>query len=71
MLSQKLAALFALVMVFASQGVIGLPYPSSDNESLLDNVEANAGKLIADIGVDVFPAQLIDPGIAEAVAHGA
>ena len=71
MLSQKLAALFALVMVFVSQGVIGLPYPSSDNESLLDDLEANAGKLIADVVVGALPAQLVDPSVAEAEALGA
>jgi hypothetical protein len=47
MLSQKLAALFALVMVFASQGVIGLPYPSPDDGSPVDDLEIGVADILS------------------------
>jgi hypothetical protein len=71
MLSQKLVTLFALVMVFASRGVIGLPYPSPEDGSLLDGLELTVGDIVGDAGAGVFPAEAVDAAVAAAEKHKA
>lgn len=63
MLSQKLAAFFAL-MVFASHGVIGRPYPDGPGpEDTTDSTLGDVGVALAEIGVQDLPAALIVPGL--------
>jgi len=61
MLSQKIAALFAL-MVLASQGVIGRPQA----DSLIDSLELDLGTVAGDLGAAVLPAEAVDAAIAAA-----
>ena len=66
MLSHKLAALFAL-MVFASHGVIGRPYPDGPGpEDTVDNLLGDIGIGAGEIGVQTLPAAVIVPGLEAA-----
>ena len=72
MLSQKLAAFFAL-MVFASHGVIGRPYPDGPGpEDIADSILGDVGVAVGRTGVQILPAAIVDPGLeaANQAEHG-
>ena len=62
MLSQKLAALFAL-MIFASHGVIGRPCPVGPGpEAITDSTFGDGGVAVGAIGVQGLPPAVVVPG---------
>ena len=63
MLFQKLAALFVL-MVFASHGVIGHPYPDVPGpEDTMDNVLGDAGEFLSKAGAQSILEAIMMPGL--------
>jgi hypothetical protein len=55
-------------MVFASRGVIGLPYPLPEDGSL-DSLELTTGEILGALGAEVLPAEVVDNAIAAAEKH--